>query len=139
MSPVYRIRNEKVINETLDGETIIINLETGTYYSINASGSIVWSGVEKQAPVDQTIDRLLNLYDADRTTIEKDVNSLIAFLIAEQLITESEQTNLIVIEPSSAKELYLTPKIEKYEDMQEMLLADPVHDVDDTGWPLLKK
>ena len=135
----YRIRNEKVINETLDGETIIINLETGTYYSINASGSIVWNGAETNISIEQMIERLLSMYDADRAMIEKDVNDLIAFLIAEQLIVEAERTNVIVVEPTSTKELYLTPKIEKYEDMQEMLLADPVHDVDDMGWPILKK
>ena len=37
-------------------------------------------------------------------------------------------------------ESYLKPNFEKYSDMQEMLLADPIHEVSyGDGWPKLKK
>jgi len=32
----------------------------------------------------------------------------------------------------------LPPKIEIFSDMQDILLLDPVHDVDQSGWPILK-
>ena len=33
----YSINASRAISENLDGETIIINLETGSYYSLNHS------------------------------------------------------------------------------------------------------
>ena len=27
------------------------------------------------------------------------------------------------------------PKLEKYSDMEDLLLLDPIHDVEDEGWP----
>jgi hypothetical protein len=31
------------------------------------------------------------------------------------------------------------PKLTVYEDMQDLLLLDPIHDVDETGWPARKQ
>ena len=28
--------------------------------------------------------------------------------------------------------------MEKYDDMQELLLLDPIHEVDEAGWPVKK-
>ena len=33
---------------------------------------------------------------------------------------------------------YSTPVVEIFSDMQEILLLDPVHDVDKSGWPITK-
>ena len=30
---------------------------------------------------------------------------------------------------------WIAPKLTVYEDMQDLLLLDPIHDVDETGWP----
>ena len=30
---------------------------------------------------------------------------------------------------------YVTPAFDRYTDMAELLLIDPVHDVDEAGWP----
>ena len=30
---------------------------------------------------------------------------------------------------------YAAPKLATYSDLQDLLLLDPIHDVDETGWP----
>jgi hypothetical protein len=35
----------------------------------------------------------------------------------------------------AARQPYEAPALHKYNDMQDLLLLDPVHDVDETGWP----
>jgi len=30
---------------------------------------------------------------------------------------------------------FVAPVLERYEDMQDFLLVDPIHEVDDSGWP----
>ena len=119
-SKTYKINSQKAISETLDGETIIINLETGCYYSMNPDGTEIWNAIaaEKAIPNDNsTIASFLELLENDG------------------LIVESEASSNDVADVNS----FVNPSVEKYTDMQEMLLADPIHDVDTAGWPNLKK
>ena len=36
----------------------------------------------------------------------------------------------------AAKEPFRAPQIRAYTDMQDLLMIDPIHDVDETGWPV---
>lgn len=38
-----RINAPSVVGEVIDGEAVILNLETGKYYSARGSGSAIWS------------------------------------------------------------------------------------------------
>lgn len=136
----YRVNDQKVINETLDGETIIINLENGNYYSMNPSGSVVWELIVKNSSKDQIISEFLQRYETTKEDLEKPITDLLQLLVNEDLIVKTDLP-AVYTEPSSIpaeKEPFFVPLIEKYEDMQEMLLADPIHDVDAIGWPKLK-
>jgi hypothetical protein len=33
---------------------------------------------------------------------------------------------------------FIPPKLRKYTDMQDLLLLDPIHEVDEQGWPIAK-
>ena len=135
----FKINDQKVIHETLDGETIIINLENGNYFSMNATGAIVWNLLEKQSSVQTIVQALTNRFEIDDVSVLSTVTDLVTFLLNENLILEAETS--IDSEPQEIieqREVYLIPLIEKYEDMQEMLLADPIHDVEAMGWPKLK-
>lgn len=138
----FSIRNQQVINETLDNETIIINLETGVYYSLNPMGTLVWKAINAKLPFGLICNQLKGKYP-DAVDIEGVVEKYIDFLELEQLIekTESDEIDLKGFEVELAAEMssYSLPAIEKYEDMQEMLLADPIHEVEEDGWPKLKK
>lgn len=127
-SRTYTVNTKKAISETLDNETIIINLETGSYYSMNPAGTAIWGALSQGTPVAIT-----------SPAVESFLNQLLADgLIAEET---THSNSLLEREGTHALDLATTedPKLEKYTDMQEMLLADPIHDVDETGWPNLKK
>jgi hypothetical protein len=34
---------------------------------------------------------------------------------------------------------FVAPVLHKHTDMQDLLLLDPIHEVDETGWPSVKK
>ena len=57
MSATLIVNSPHVVHETIDGETIIIHLGTGTYYSLDGVGADIWalldhevSGVEPLLP-----------------------------------------------------------------------------------------
>ena len=117
-SRTYTVNTKKAISETLDNETIIINLETGCYYSMNPAGTAIWSALTNGTPI-----------AINTPAVEDFFNQL----ITDGLVSEVSANDNT---PFTATE---EPKLEKYTDMQEMLLADPIHDVDTAGWPNLKK
>lgn len=124
----------------MDGEAIIINLEKGNYYSMNEAGSMVWERIAAKYPVSAIIKFLSERYESEPGKIEKSVTGLLEMLKSDGLINETlHPANPPEDATSPEKKPFLEPKIEKYEDMQEMLLADPVHDVDEMGWPRLKQ
>jgi|WetSurMetagenome_2_1015567.scaffolds.fasta_scaffold352435_2 hypothetical protein len=146
-SMCFRINGPKVIHETIDGETVIVNLDSGNYYSLDKVGADVWECLVKDFSVHRIIEAIASRYTGERENIEKTMY---------QFIDEMQQENLIVINESQGyasdadidpgdeteqmkeRSIFATPVLNKYSDMQDLLLLDPIHDVDETGWPSSK-
>jgi len=136
----YELNTQKVVSETVDGESIIINLEKGNYYSLNQIGSEIWNFAITKNSNDFICEYVSKRYEIDLEICKKSVDAFLGSLVEEGLLIESSEKSVATIpEWSGAKETYITPAFERYDDMQEMLLADPIHDVNESGWPILKK
>lgn len=133
----FEICDPMVISETIAKETIVINLNTGNYYSLKGSGATIWSGVEKRSSVATIADIVSTEYEVDATHAQQDVASLVCKLIEEGLVRSAvvAEGSPISGAPSAAREPYVSPLLEKFTDMEAMLLLDPIHDVDERGWP----
>lgn len=141
----FRINRPEVISETIDGETIVVDFVTGNYYSLDQTGATIWDLIGASTTVGEIVDTLLRHYSASRETIEGAVAGLISQLEQEQLIlpvdcggTEDGQKAVATAEISRAPSAFEAPVLHKYTDMQELLLLDPIHEVDDAGWPVVK-
>ncbi len=135
----YQLRGPGVVYETVDGETIVVNLDSGTYYDLNRTGACIFELIAACASFEETIAGICGAYDVDPATATADTDRLIDELLDEGLLTParsgSDQAQLSVRpEPRGTSE-YTAPLLGKYTDMQELLLLDPVHEVDETGWP----
>jgi len=42
----FSVKKPDVVHETIDGETVIVNLENGIYYSLRNSGVDMWNLLE---------------------------------------------------------------------------------------------
>ena len=142
----YRINTPKVAHQTIDQETIIIDFESGAYYSINGVGSLVWESVAKGMSVKQIIDLITQRYSGQREIIEQEVKDFLEELRNETLlVTKKDSTSTYLssengpIYTSVERLSYTSPSFQKYTDMQDLLLLDPIHEVDDEGWPVPTK
>jgi len=142
MNKTYKINESKAISETIDGETIIINLETGYYYSVNKTATIIWNEIQKNNPTKNISQHFLNLYEVDEDTAEKSITEIISILLKDDLILELDSEispNIMEQRTNPMKGKFIMPKIERYDDMAGALMSDPVHDVNEDGWPNLKQ
>ena len=135
----YRVNHPQVINEMIDGEAIIINLVSGSYYTLDSLGGEVWELLEKSPSVDDIVTQLSFRYDASDDVIRSAVENLLEQLSREQLIAPDDISGAASSLPSGSRSAQLlpfrAPRLEKFTDMQDLILLDPVHEVDSRGWP----
>jgi Coenzyme PQQ synthesis protein D (PqqD) len=137
----YRVNRPQVINETIDGEAIMINLATGAYYSLDPVGGDVWALLEASLPVEEMVVELGRRYDADEDDIRRGVDDLLRRLADEELVVPCGSGDAVrgtPPEPAPTERApFRAPRLEKFTDMQDLILLDPVHEVDARGWPHL--
>lgn len=138
----FRVNTPTVTHETIDGEAVIINLDSGNYYSLVDVGSFIWGLIEKGASANDLQDQVSQTYHGDVFDIDRGVQDLLVQLQQENLIvpvnSAAEAVDTAQVIPSNnhhEKPSFNPPLLHKYSDMQELLLLDPIHDVDDAGWP----
>lgn len=137
----FRVNTPTVSHETIDGEAVIINLDTGNYYSLTNAGSAIWNLIVACQSLNDICRSVSEAYDGDLNEIQTGVHELLSQLQAENLIVAMDSSNGLQGVPAESaggkteKILFQSPVLQKYTDMQELLLLDPVHDVDDMGWP----
>ena|ERR1035437_2665002 len=135
----FIVKKPDVVHETIDGETVIVNLENGVYYSLRNSGVDMWNLLEAGANLDELSEAMVGRFDGSPDVIRRAITELLVALQQEGLVKVSstklddDQTDLI--QPQSEKAKFEAPVLEKYSDMQELLLLDPIHEVDEEGWP----
>ncbi|MGQ0431882.1 MAG: PqqD family protein [Microthrixaceae bacterium] len=130
----FRINAPQVINEVMDGEAVIINLATGDYFSLRGSGAFVWSALEQGATDEAMIDALVASGMAPDDA-RSAVGALLAQLIAEGLIAPDDTVAPASVSLTPPAGPIDPPALEKFTDMQDLILLDPVHEVDERGWP----
>lgn len=138
----FRISTPEVIHETLEGEVVIVNLKSGSYYRTAGSGAAIWGGLERAETAGEIVARLSASYGAEGNGVDKNVRGFLQELEEEGLIARSDAEpageSTDAAPPSDTEEAFEVPVLEKFDDMQEMILLDPVHEVDERGWPYAK-
>jgi hypothetical protein len=138
----YSVNRERVVHETIDQETILIDLESGTYFSLEGTGSEIWSMLAAGMSMATAAAALRDRYVAEPDSAERALTRIVAELVAEGLLSavpEGRPREPGIGSPAPAgpaTEPFVQPVLRSYTDMEYFLRLDPIHEVDeDTGWP----
>jgi hypothetical protein len=139
MTPQYlQVNDAKVVHETIDDEVIIIHLESGAYYNLVAAGAGVWRAILQRASCEQAVDALSRAYGADPAVVRDAVTALLEAMVREDILIPAEPqagTTAAFDLPAKTGTAFTVPELTKYTNMADLLLLDPIHDVDEQGWP----
>jgi hypothetical protein len=130
-----------VVSELIDGEAVIMNLKSGNYYSARHTGALVWAWLEQGLTLGGMATALTGIYGGEEAAYSPDVTTFINNLIEQGLIVPTETVaaaSPAVDEGMNPPKAYKPPVLEVYADMQDLLLLDPIHDIDEVGWPVAK-
>jgi coenzyme PQQ synthesis protein D (PqqD) len=135
----YVVRSPAVVHETIDGEAVIINLESGAYFSAEGASATAWQTIAGGASAADLVAAVGERYQGGEAEIATAVAQFIAQLNQEGLIRPAEPTDGAPVAspspPPAAKPAFTELSLRIFTDLQELLLLDPIHDVDEVGWP----
>ena len=136
---MYKLNEEKMFYDYADGQAVVINYLTGMYYGMNLLSSAILDRIVAGKDVEEIITAVKALPQCPQDIAER----------VHSFVKELQDTEVIVNGPSVPGGAEPFPKefvedgfelkLDMFAEMADLLLADPVHDVDmQAGWPKLK-
>ncbi len=130
----YQLNEEKMFADITDDMAIIINSETGIYYGMNSLATVVFENIIKGVSQENICAKLKELGAGD--DVKQNLQNLIDAMKEKEILLPAEETDAQAeIDAKIAKDANFVMTLSEYNDAQELLLADPIHEVkEDTGW-----
>ena len=134
----FAVRDPQVIHRIIDDEVVMIDLETGNYFTFRGSATRMWACIEAGMSSRETLEHLQESFEGDPSVMEQGIRWLLDQLLEENLIvpTDEPRTRSVSLASEGERQGYSDPAFEKYDDMADLILLDPVHEIDqEKGWP----
>lgn len=137
----FQIDRARIQFERFEDETVLINVENGFYYSISRSGSellqLLDSGYQVAMLVGIMVDDSVDSvhYSALITRFVEDL--ILEGILIETFNSPTTNQSIDIVRPLYSSTEGFEPLIlEKFDEVSDLLLIDPIHMVDQQqGWP----
>lgn len=125
MSKRYKTAGPDIVHEKFGDDLVVLNLASGQYFGLNTTGATLW-------------EAFIAGHSAAQIGADADTSTT-----AQAFADHLQNLNLIEIDESAVGDAAYTqislsevPVIEVYDDLADLIVADPIHDVDaEAGWP----
>ncbi len=136
MPDCYVANIGNVAHEDFDEETVLINFDRGTYFSLRASAPAIWAML--QSPV--SMDGLLAALDAAHGGLPQEAQAAVAAMLdqlcAEGCVLRTDATASAPPAPVAADGPFALPLVQAFHDLDDLIAIDPVHEANKfKGWP----
>ena len=76
----------QVIARKIGDETVILALESGTYFGLDPVGARMWHLMEAGKSLAQVCDTMIEEYEVERDVLQRDLLSLVGELVEKKLV-----------------------------------------------------
>jgi hypothetical protein len=131
----FEIAEPDCVAEDFGDEVVVLNSATGVYFSLTDLAAGVWRDLMAGHSVNSLISGIGGVdKHASQATLDFIRNLEAAGLLRQRSAPVSIASSAKSIALATAGKTRLT--IESFDDMKDLILADPIHDVDEEiGWP----
>ena len=134
--PVWLINRESVSSDDIEGEVVAIHLGTGVYYSLRGPAAVLWEALARPADAAALAAALAAQFVVPPEQAGRDAAAFLQRLAAENLVVPVAAVPAPGSPaPAGARRPYAPPELERFADLQDLLLLDHIHDVGAQGWP----
>ena len=135
---MFKLNEEKMFYDMAEGQAIVINFTTGMYYGTSSLGSAVLDALLNGASVDAALAAIKALPGCPED-MDANMTAFVNSLLEKEVIVPAE-TNpdaVVAINEAALTDGFML-SVDEFTEVQDLILADPVHDVDvEQGWPIL--
>ena len=136
---MWIVESQSVMSEILDGEAVIVDFTTGRYHAAAGVAATVWRGMVSG----QSLDVIMIDVRSSHTDVPDDaevavltfIDSVVEAGLARPADEGASSTESIRPALDSEPTPWAVPILESHDDLADLMLIDPVHDVTARGWP----
>ena len=143
MDQRYHINHSAVASEVVNGEAIMMHHPSGDYFSTEGVGAVIWRWIGEARSHDQMLRALQTSFPGSggiATALEAFLTDLSKHdLIRQALLGDDEAPGVPLPQATELAGEFAPPTLNVYTDMRDVLLLDPIHEVNEiSGWPVQK-
>lgn len=130
----HLVANDRIVAEVFDGETVLIDVEKGLYFSLQGAAMELWQAFAAPQPVEPLLAAALaQAPQADLAGLR----DVVERMQAHELLLPAPAAPAPADAPAFGAGLAAAASFEVFTDLAELIAIDPVHEVDAAaGWPL---
>lgn len=125
----FRLTGDDVVFEQFDKDLVILDLATGQYFGLNDAATHAWHALMAGMSVAE-----ISACGRFDQTVSDFISKLMEYglIIAdENTVANAGEDVIATLEGCSE-----APQIEVFDDLADLIMADPIHDVEEEGgWP----
>lgn len=132
----YQMCAPQISAEEFDGEYVVLDLGSFTYYSMAGASAVAWRGITSGI----TLETLYSWLPSDwrgAGLLEGFLEQLLVAGLIEKTIDAPKVDSAFIAEIAALlTQTELDFTFEAFDDLSDLLAADPIHDVErEAGWP----
>lgn len=130
----FSIAAATIMSEVIEGEAIIIDMNSGSYFSTDGVGAEIWQAAIAGASREVIVQSVTAAYPGVPESGEQ-AGAFLNLLLGYQLLVEGAATSSAAATAIKSSGAYAAPQLQAHSDMKDLIMLDPIHDVDAVGWP----
>ena len=71
-NPTYLTQGPKTAYRVIEGEAVIVDLESSMLYSLNSVATFVWEMSDGRTPIEKIVDKICEEFEVERGLAKKD-------------------------------------------------------------------
>jgi hypothetical protein len=130
------VAGSDIVSESFDGDIVVLDLNSGKYFSFTDAGCGIWEALAAGAPTKALLSANAGYSAAD---VERFLEKLLdhQLLAVREDATDHPLPEELLEKIRSATE---KPDLFVFDDLADLFKADPIHDVEEpAGWPVVKQ
>jgi len=127
------IDGERFVHQTVDGEVLVIDTKAGIYFNIGGAAARLWPLIAAGTTPGALRTAAEGAFAAPADSVRAEVDAVLKRLEDEGIVRPGFPA--AAQPPALSNGPLEAARIERYDDMRDLLTLDPIHDTADTGWP----
>lgn len=69
---VFLKQNTDTAYRVIDGEAVIVDLDSSELYSLNPTATVIWEACEEEVTLEEVVDKIVEEFEVEREVAEED-------------------------------------------------------------------